>query len=125
MRLQRRWRPLTRWLVSGIALLICAALFFAGYYFYKSIQPHKVIEDVRQESQELFKDSDVLFGAATIALTLVTFILAIMAFVGWIQIRETIEDRVDQAIEIELSALARANLCETASVVAIGSVVWR
>ena len=27
--------------------------------------------------------------------------------------------------EYELSALARANLCETASVVAIGSVVWR
>ena len=29
-----------------------------------------------------------------------------------------------EALE-ELSALARANLCETASVVAIGSVVWR
>lgn len=93
------------------ALLISAAAVWAGYQLVlgtrqASTGAARTGEQAAQSAdprveeilRNLSEEAAVLFGAAAVALTLATFLVTLLAFIGWVEIKSSIEDQVEASM---------------------------
>lgn len=99
-----RWRR--RFLAVALAQIALFVLLCVGFYLFVRTAPRHAgrpappapFTDIDKPSF-LEEEDRVLFAAATVSLSLVTFILGIFAIFTWIGLKETVEDKVALALE--------------------------
>lgn len=93
----RRWREM-QFSGSEVLVLVMLSLIFCVAFLLVAL-----LNRPPAQSGDLI---DLLFGAASISLFLVSFFVALLGIFGWQSIREFLRERVDAAVQVETKELS-------------------